>query len=271
MFVLVVPRYTERGYSRAAGFVSSALAAAPEWTFFCALPFGSSPIPGGVTVPCPDPGPSDPGLPTHYDSGWFDSFSRQFAVDYIWTGDAWAAQHVRYSGDCGYGTGARPTVLLDGGAGVPCSAWEAVQEAAALVLADLAVFSSGPALLAALGRAGAILNPRVLALASSRVSVAADAEGGLVLGRLRQADDYKLDTAEDAAAYARGVVAAHADRPFPEFYAALKGKFVNGRVPYSNQSMPMTKALRLVRLLGGSVYWGGGAQRVSPRPGREVG
>ena len=154
---------TERGSLPRGWSVSSALARRVGMDILLCVA-RNVPDPRGRDAPS-DPGPSDPGLPTHYDSGWFDSFSRQFAVDYIWTGDARRACSTSSTrGIAVPRTGARPTVLLDGGAGRPVFKGEAVQEVSPRSSRGglRARSRRGPAAPPAgkLGRAGAILNPR---------------------------------------------------------------------------------------------------------------
>lgn len=79
-------------------------------------------------------------------------------------------------------------------------------------------------------------------------------------------DRFQPNPAEDA----RDMLSAQAEachgKTINDFLASVRNRPVNGRVPFASQSLPNTRALRILRAVGGSLVMRGGEQYVvAPR------
>lgn len=74
--------------------------------------------------------------------------------------------------------------------------------------------------------------------------------------------DFRVGTPDDVRAWFRRYVEKADGVEIMDFARAVRGEVVNGRAPFSSQSLPLPKLLRLVREEGGSVRMRSGRQYV---------
>lgn len=279
MIVLVYPS-DARPLDDALAVAQQIADARPLWGVLALVPFGTpTPRRSRVTfVPAPIAlyAPELPGRPLRYDAGWHDALLRRIGVDLVWCEQIGIGGHLKHAGDAVYRQNGRPLV-----AAVHALDVEQLDEPRTLahllgaLQADYNIWRDDRQRAEWLVRCATWANDAALDALSVGDVLATGRPGGggaeldELLERLERRNVWNFDdiTAPDALAFVAERLDKFSGATTREFFTAIARKEVNGRMPFSNQSMPPTRIIRTVRHLGGRVAMLNGEQRVYA-PGR---
>lgn len=277
MIVLVYPT-DARPLEHALTFAETLAAVRPAWGVLALVPAGEQVrrVPRVTLVPAPIciARQGEPGRPVAYDATWHDVLLRQLGIDVVWCEQIAIGGHLKHAGDAVYSANGRPLIvaahvidpeLLDehrtlgalfGALQADYNIWCSDREQAQWFV-RCATWANDAAL-DVLSVGDVLPLPTGADPAADRHLVEPIAQ------RLERLNQWSFDgiTPADALDLVRRQLLAQSGCTSREFFGHVARKEVNGRVPFSNQSMPITRLIRVVRHLGGRVAMVNGVQRV---------